>query len=210
MSLDLLRLTQWLSPAFPTGAFAYSSGLEWAVGPGGIGSAGAVEEWLAVMLARGSGWTDAVLLALALEPGRDLDALADLARALASSSGRLRETEDQGRALAATLTAMGLDCPPRPLPVALGGAARGLDLSRALIVAHYLQAWAGNLVTIAVRAVPLGQSEGQRILAALQPAILEVAARAVGASEDDLGTGAFGADLAGILQAGMDVRIYRT
>lgn len=210
MSLDLLRLTQWLSPAFPTGAFAYSSGLEWAVGPGGIDSAAAVGEWLAVMLARGSGWTDAVLLALALEPGRDLDALADLARALASSSGRLRETEDQGRALAATLSAMGLDGPPRPLPVALGGAARGLDLPRALILAQYLQAWAGNLVTIAVRAVPLGQSEGQRILAALQPAILEVAARAVGASEDDLGTAAFGADLAGMLQAGMDVRIYRT
>lgn len=210
MSLDLLRLTHWLSPAFPTGAFAYSQGLEWALGPGAVGSATGVLDWLEVALTRGAGWQDAVLLALALDPARDLDDLADLARALAGSAGRLREMEDQGRAFAATLTAMGQAMPARPLPVAVGGAARGLDLPRAVILAQYLQAWAGNLVTIAVRAVPLGQSDGQRVLAALQPLILQTAERAVGAGEDDLGTAAFGADLAGMLQETLDVRIYRT
>jgi urease accessory protein len=215
MSLDHLRLTHWLSPAFPTGAYAHSQGLEWALGPGGIRDAAGVQDWLAVMLRQGSGWQDAVLLSLALEPGADVQRLAELARALAPSSGRLREMTDQGRAFGLTLTAMGeaageAAVPGLPLPVAVGQAARGLDLPKPLVIAHYLQGWALNLATIAVRAVPLGQSEGQRIVRALQPAMLKLAERAALAGEDDLGTASFGADLAGMLQESMDVRIYRT
>lgn len=211
MSLDLLRLTQWLSPVFPTGAYAYSQGLEWALGPGGISNAAGVQDWLGRMLRQGPGWQDAVLLSLALEPGADLERLSELAQALAPSSGRLREMMDQGRAFGLTLAAMGQgEGPGLPLPVAVGQAARGLDLPKSLIIAQYLHGWTLNLATIAVRAVPLGQSEGQRIVQDLQPLMLEVAERAAQASEDDLGTAAFGADLAGMMQESMDVRIYRT
>ncbi len=210
MSADHLRLTQWLSPAFPTGAYAYSQGLEWVLGPGGIRDAAAVRTWLERVLRQGVAWQDAVLLALALQPNGDLDHLSDLAEALASSSGRLRDMLDQGRAFAATLRAMGHHAPPRPLPVAVGQAARSLDLPHELILAQFLQAWALNLATIAVRAVPLGQSDGQRIAQALQPLILATAAAAVRATEDDLGAAGFGADLAGMLQETLDVRIYRT
>ena len=202
MSLDLLRLTHWLSPAFPTGAYAYSQGLEWALGPGGIVDAAGVEAWLEVMLRRGAAWQDAVLLGLALEPGADLGRLAERTEAMAPSTGRLREMRDQGRALG---VAVGL-----PLPVAVGRAARGLDLPKGMVIAQYLHGWVLNLATIAVRAVPLGQSEGQRIVQALQPVVLEVAERAALASEDDLGASAFGADMAGMLQESLDVRIYRT
>lgn len=204
MSLDLLRLTQWLSPAFPTGGFAYSQGLEWALGPGGLDSADAVRDWLEVSLRRGAAWADAVILAQVLA-GADPGEMADRARALAASSGRLRESEDQGAAFARTL---GLTA--APLPVVVGQAARELDLPPALIVAQYLQAWVTNLATIAVRAVPLGQTDGQGIIAALQPVVIAVAERAVQAGPDDLGTAAFGADLAGMLQETMEVRIYRT
>lgn len=210
MSLDHLRLAQWLSPAFPTGAYAYSQGLEWALGPGGISDAKSVQTWLLRMLQHGPAWQDAVILSLALRPGADLDHLSDVAMALAPSTGRLRETLDQGRALAATLGALGQGAGPRPLPVALGQAAQALNLPRVLILAQYLQAWATNLATIAVRAVPLGQSEGQKIIQALQPTILAMAKAAVNATEDDLGTAAFGVDLAGMQQETLDVRIYRT
>ena len=211
MSIDLLRLTHWLSPAFPTGAYAYSQGLEWALGPGGIADAAGVEAWLSKMLRHGSAWQDAVLLSLALEPGADLGRLSDLSQAIAPSSGRLREMLDQGRAFGLTLAAMGQgEAAGLSLPIAVGRAARGLDLPKTVIIAQYLHGWVLNLATVAVRAVPLGQSEGQRIVQALQPLVLEVAERAALASEDDLGTSAFGADMAGMLQAGMDVRIYRT
>ena len=121
MSLDLLRLTHWLSPAFPTGAYAYSQGLEWALGPGGVGDAAGVEAWLGKMLRHGSVWQDAVLLALALAPGADLARLGELARAMAPSAGRLREMNDQGRSFGLTLEAMGQkQARDLPLPIAVG------------------------------------------------------------------------------------------
>src|SRR6478609_868501 len=59
----LYRLMAWLSPAYPVGAFSYSSGIEWAVEAGDIKDAGTLRDWLAVMLAEGAGFCDAVLFA---------------------------------------------------------------------------------------------------------------------------------------------------
>uniref|UniRef100_UPI00296E387A urease accessory protein UreF n=1 Tax=Xinfangfangia pollutisoli TaxID=2865960 RepID=UPI00296E387A len=92
----LLALVQYLSPAFPTGGFAYSHGLEQVIAEGTVRDAAALEAWLSDVLRHGAGWQDAVLLALTLREGADPAALADLARALAPSSERLRETEEQG------------------------------------------------------------------------------------------------------------------
>src|SRR5215216_2915268 len=61
----LYRLMTWLSPAFPVGAFAYSSGIEWAVEAGDITDAASLRDWLAAMLSEGSGFCDAVFLAQA-------------------------------------------------------------------------------------------------------------------------------------------------
>ena len=95
-------------------------------------------------------------------------------------------------------------------PVALGLAARPLDLAPAQVVALYLHAFASNLVQAGVRFVPLGQTEGQAVLAALHPAILRLADAAVVAELDEIGSGAFGSDLAAMRHETMDVRIYRT
>ena len=51
----LYRLMTWLSPAFPVGAFSYSSGIEWAVEAGDIVDAASLRDWLAAMLADGTG-----------------------------------------------------------------------------------------------------------------------------------------------------------
>src|ERR1700747_3852699 len=50
----LYRLMTWLSPAFPVGAFSYSSGIEWGVAAGDITDAASLRDWLAVMLAGGA------------------------------------------------------------------------------------------------------------------------------------------------------------
>jgi urease accessory protein len=139
------------------------------------------------------------------------EALADLACALAGSRERLEETQAQGRALAETLAALGVgDGVARPYPVALGLAARGLDLPDRMVTALYLQSFASALVSAAVRFVPLGQAEGQRVLAALHPEIEKVAEEAVGAGLDGIGTAVFGADLAAMAHEGLEVRIFRT
>ena len=208
---DLLSLTQWLSPAFPTGAFAYSHGLERVIAEGTIRDGDTLEDWLTGILMHGSGWQDAVLLGQGLRPGADLDALDQLARALAPSSERLRETLEQGAALARTVAAItGRAQPARALPVALAGAAAGLTVAPATFIALYLQGFAGNLATIAVRHVPLGQTEGQGVLARLAPVLAALADSAAEATLDDLGGSALAAELAAFEHETQDIRIFRT
>lgn len=202
----LLSLVQWLSPAFPTGAFAYSHGMEWAISAGDIRDAARAERWLSDVLRFGAGWQDAVLLACALRG----EAVADHACALAPGRERLAETLEQGRAFARGVAGLGIAVSDAPLPVAVGQAARGLNLPPAQVIALYLHSFAANLVSVAVRFVPLGQSDGQRILAALHPVILQMAANAANAGLDDITASALGADLAAMRHETMPVRIYRT
>ena len=211
MTKGLLSLVQWLSPAFPTGGFAYSHGLEWVIDAGEVTSAGTLQDWLTQILQGGAGRQDAILLAHALDPGADLDALTDLARALAPSAERLSETCEQGAAFArATAPLMRLDLAPRPLPVAVGQAARHLDLPKTDVIALYLHAFTANLVSAAVRFVPLGQTEGQQVLQSLHPVITHLATECATASLADIATNTLRADLAAMRHETLDVRIFKT
>lgn len=209
-----LSLVQWLSPAFPTGAFAYSHGLEQAM-TDGAGDADAVAGWVGDVLTRGGGWTDAVILALALR-GEDAEALADIARAMAGSTERLAETMDQGRAFGRTVLALsgqaqsGCAQSGQPLPVAVGVAARQLDLPADEIIAHYLHAFAGNLISAAMRFLPLGQVQGQAALAGLHPLIAQTATRAAQADRTALQSGCMAADLAAMRHETLETRIFLT
>lgn len=206
-SADLLTLTQWLSPAFPLGGFAYSHGLEQAIATGDVRDAAALSAWLRVVLEEGAGATDATLLCLAMQ-GADV---ADHARALAASKERLHEAEAQGAAFVRTLNQIREEAlPPAPLPVAVGMAARRLSLAPEDVAALYLHAFTSNLVSAAVRFVPLGQTEGQRVLSDLHPVITGIAARAATAPLEDIGSAALGADLSAMLHETMDVRIFKT
>jgi len=135
---DLLTLTQWLSPAYPVGAFAWSHGLEAAIAGGDVSDAPGLDTWLRAVLAHGAGWTDAVLLAQAHAGQTPLADLAALAAALAPSRERRAETMEQGAAFARTTGALTGDAlAPMAYPVAVGAAgasvlavASGLGASR--------------------------------------------------------------------------------
>jgi len=209
MRTDLLTLVQWLSPAFPTGGYAYSHGLEAVIFDGERSAAG-IGAWIAGVLRHGSGQADAILLACVLR-GDDPDYVDAVARAMAGTKERLSETLEQGAAFARTVAALtGRDLPARALPVAVGEAARELSLPAEDVVAVYLHAFAANLVACATRFSPLGQTEGQAMLAALHPVIGTVADWAATAGLDDIGTAALGAELASMRHEEMDVRIFKT
>lgn len=209
MRTDLLTLVQWLSPAFPTGGYAYSHGLE-AVIAEGERSATGIAAWIGGVLRHGAGQADAVLLACVLR-GEDADAMDALARAMAGTQERLAETVEQGAAFARTVAALtGRTLRPRCLPVALGEAARGLDLPVEDVIAVYLHAFAANLVACATRFAPLGQTEGQGLLAGLHPVIAEIAAWAAEAEVEAIGTSALAAELAAMRHEALDVRIFKT
>lgn len=207
----LLSLVQWLSPAFPTGAFAYSHGLEQAVALGEVINADSFGDWLAAILEHGTGWNDAVLLAGALRAGADFAALDQAARALAGSAERLRETTEQGAAFAMARGQMGqAEAVAEALPVAVGRAARALGLPAHTVIALYLHAFASNLTSAAVRFVPLGQAAGQKVLAAQHARIAGLSQRAAGATLDALASGAFRAELHAMAHETLDVRIFKT
>ena len=211
MPHGLLQLTQWLSPAFPVSGYAYSHGLEAEIDAGRVIDAASLEAWIAGVLRAGAGRSDAILVAAAMEEGADLAGLGDLARALAGSAERWEETRDMGRALAETLAAISIgDGVARAYPVVFGAAARGTGVPVADVLALYLQAFAAMLVSAAVRFVPLGQSDGQRVQAALHSVVQAVADEAAVAGIDEIGQAAFGADLAAMEHEGMEVRIFRT
>jgi urease accessory protein len=208
MSTDFLTLMQWLSPAFPTGGFAYSHGLETAM-VAGLRDAVGIQNWVGDVLTYGAGRSDGILLAHARRGGAE--EADDLARAMAVSRERLEETLVQGAAFARTVSALtGRDLPSRALPVAVGEAAQGLSLADEVVIGCYLHAFAANLVACATRFIPLGQTEGQGVLAALHGVIAGIAADCATAGLDDIGTSALGADLAAMRHETLDVRIFKT
>ena len=152
-----------------------------------------------------------MLLTSAMAPGADISALDDRAAALAASAERWQETAEQGAAFTRAVNAViGRDDTSVALPVAVGRAAASLSLAPERVVALYLQAMVANLVTGAVRHIPLGQGDGQRVIASLQPVILAVAAKASEMTPEDIRGAAFGSDMASMRHETQDVRIFRT
>ncbi len=211
LSPAALTLHHWLSPSFPTGAFAYSHGLEQVIAEGAVTDAATLEHWLADILRFGTGWQESVLIALALAPNADIEQLDACSAALQPCAERLLESREQGAAFARTVAAItGRSLPARALPIAVAEAAAPLDLPKADVVALFLQAFATNLVTIAIRHLPLGQSDGHGVLARLLSLLPEIAERASRASLDDLGNSCLSADMAAFLHETKEVRLFRT
>lgn len=206
----LLTLTQWLSPAYPVGAFAFSHGLEAAVAEGRVTEAASLAAWLRDILEEGSGRTDAILIGLAAAAG-DITTVEALARAWQPSAERLREAERQGAAFArVTAEVWALDLPPLLLPVALGRAARLQGLDTEAVTALYLQAFAGNLVSAAQRLMGLGQTVAQAVLAGLAPLCLMVARQARGQGAGDLWSNAFASDIASMRHEVQEPRLFQS
>ncbi|MDP1631716.1 MAG: urease accessory protein UreF [Caulobacter sp.] len=211
---SLLRLLTWLSPAFPVGMFGWSHGLEQAIADGTVRDGDGLIEWIIGLVEFGSGWTDAVLLAeahaAASDPGR-LDAVADLARALAPSAERLAETLGQGTAFLKAVAAWPDARPPlneAPWPVAVGASCGLAEIAGEDALAATLHAFAANLVSVALRAIPLGQTEGVRVLAAVEPVVLATAARAARSTLDDLGSAAIMSDIAALRHETLQPRLF--
>ena len=210
---QLLRLLTWLSPAFPVGAFGYSHGLETAIREGTVGDAEGLSAWIAGLVEHGGGWTDAVLCKAAHEAHADSPALAEiveLAEALAPSLERRRESLGQGEAFLIAARAWG----PQPLGgaapycTAAGAVCGAADIAVESALAAWLHAFAANLVSVAVRAIPLGQTAGVAVMAELEPVILATAARAAKSSLDDLGAAAILSDIAAMRHETLGVRLF--
>lgn len=210
---DILTLTQWLSPAYPVGGYAYSHGLETAIADGTVTNAKDTRVWIADVLEYGSGWNDALFVVAAFD-AQDVEELVRIdatAQALCASSERLKEAQLLGQAFASiTRDTWDLDLGQFTYPVAVGRAARLQNLPVALTTKMYLQAFASNLVACATRLVPLGQTDAQKLIRVLTPLSSDIADKAQGAGLDKLGSTAFLADVASMKHETLYSRIFRT
>ncbi|MFT9294253.1 MAG: urease accessory UreF family protein [Acetobacter orientalis] len=218
--LAFLQLLSWVSPAFPTGGYAYSHGLEWAVEQGYVHNVAALMAWVETLLLHGSLGNDLILLNAAWLAGDDnvrLAEIAEFACACASSRERYEETIYQGEAFlkaAHVWQAM----PPKaefegtrwPLPVAQGMVfyKGGVAQRQALLAGGY--AAIAALVSAAVRLVPLGQTDGLRALEGLELALIAAANKAQKQTLDDIGSACFASDLAAMHHETQETRLFRT
>jgi urease accessory protein len=221
----LYRLMTWLSPAFPVGAFSYSSGIEWAVEAGDVVDAASLQGWLAAMLADGPGFCDGVFLAHAHRAASSPDGvglrdIAELAAAFAPSRERQLETSSQGRAFIEIARGAwncdGLDrmiaqCDGTivyPVAVGIVSAAHAIPLAPTLHA--FFHALTSNWISAGARLIPLGQTDSQRVLAMLEPDVADTGNRALTATLDDLGSATFRADLASMRHETQYTRLFRS
>ena len=217
----LLRLLAWLSPAFPTGGYAWSHGVEWAVDRTEIRNGETLRGWVSDILRHGSGRNDAILLRHAHRVAGDVAALAgitELALAAQPSRERRAETVGQGNAFLAAaaawrptqLRALAEQVGDIPYPVAVGALAGAQGIAEDDATLGLLQAFAANLISAAVRLVPLGQSTGLAVLAALEPTILAVAHETTDKTLHDLGGACFRSDIAAMSHETQYTRLFRS
>jgi urease accessory protein len=215
----VLRLLSWFSPAFPTGGFAYSGGLESAVRDGLVADTTSLREWIESSLNHGAAWNDAVLFAESwrcARDGCDLEAIAELALALAGSQSRLDEISATGRSFRQAVDhwpGIARQGEPAisdwPWPVASGAACGRAGIALETALAAFLQAFVSNQLQAAIRLGLLGQSEATRLLGELEPAVA-AAGRAAAVSLDDLGGCAILAEIAAMRHEALESRLFRS
>jgi urease accessory protein len=224
----LLRLQSWLSPAFPMGAYSYSHGLVWAVEAGDVSDRTGLVDWLQADLCHGSGRNEAIFFVQAWRCAVDDDRaklfeIAELAAAFRGTSELALESSQQAAACLSTLRQVWPDrlldwlseilsehqVQPA-LAVVLGASSARQGISAGLALPAFLQSYVANLVTAGVRLIPLGQTDGQLAVAALEPAVLAASRQAENATIDDLGSAAFMVDLASMAHETQYTRLFRS
>jgi urease accessory protein len=225
---SLIRLQSWLSPAFPSGSYSYSHGLEAAVESTQIHDRLSLVDWLDADLRYGTARNDAIFFVEAWHCAVDnrharLVEIAELSAAFRGTSEFALEASQQGTSCLATLREVWPDRaidsfwerlrlrriqPVIPVVVAVRLAAEGVPVEVALRA--FLHGFVGSLVTAGVRLIPLGQTDGQRAIAELEDAVLDASDHAMTASIDDLGSAAVMVDLASMSHETQYTRLFRS
>ncbi len=175
----------WMSPAYPVGAFSYSGGLEWAVEAGDIRDAQSLTGWLTTIICHGGAFCDAQGGAF-LQITQAAWTSPVLDRLVAAWDG------------------------PLAYPVAVAATCAGHGIALVPALHAFLHGVASNLVSAGMRLIPLGQTDGQRVLAALEAPIAQTAQRALATALDDIGSATLRADIAGMRHETQYTRLFRS
>lgn len=225
---DIYKLAAWLSPSFPVGAYTYSSGLEYAVEAGLMTDAASLEDWLAGMFRHGACLVEGGFFSIAhrAASSRDEDGLGEVlewADAMRPTAELALESAAQGVAFLRTirkawphegletLAILSNERGRKPAYAVAVGATCGFhEVSLELSVMAFLHALAANLVSAAVRTIPLGQTDGQLVTAALAPVLSSCVAAVKDNTLDDLGVATPVVDWASMKHETQYTRLFRS
>ena len=208
--LKFMTVMQWMSPAFPIGAFTYSHGLEWAIDKDHVSNGEKLQKWITDLLEYGSLRTDAIFISLILR-GHDVRKMNELSMALCPAGERLLETKLQGSAFAKVIEDVWQqDIGELSLPIAVALAAKNQSIEQDLILPAYLHAFCSNLISAAIRLIPIGQTEGQRIMLELYTTISDLVQTASESEIDDLNSACFFSDVSAMEHEYLQPRIFKT
>ena len=191
---SLARLLQLASPALPVGAYSYSGGLESAVDAGIVSDAASAERWIGEVLTHSVARMDAPVLFRLCAAWRTGDRMGiehwnGLFLASRETAELRAETVQMGYSLAKLLGDLGLgeiNLEEIAYPTAFSFAAERWEIDPQTALEAYLWSWLENQAMAAVKSVPLGQTEAQRLLLSLGSRVHEFAERAASLADDDL------------------------
>jgi urease accessory protein len=219
-SPELYRLISWLSPSFPVGAYTFSHGLEYAADAGLVSSSTELQDWIETVLRYGTGRVDAMLIRAAYDASEEeLQDIIELASAMKGTSELSKESRSQGQAFAKTVASAwhcdlsgliqgeGIEA---PYSVAVALACKGSNIPVASVLTAYLHAFVSNLVSAAMRLIPIGQTDGQKIIAGMADVVAEVVDDAMRSPMTDIGSSTPMVDWASMQHESQHTRLFRS
>jgi urease accessory protein len=220
----LYKLTAWLSPAFPVGAYTYSHGLEFAVESELVRDRASLADWTTRIVVQGSGQVDAVLFRDAWQASHERDSarlreLVQIAAAFRGTREMALESSAQGEAFMLAvrnawhvelLDMLEPEAPPIAYPVALGAVCGREQIPIEVALQAFLQAFVANLVSAGVRLIPLGQTDGQRVMAQLEDTVQRAVVRALRTPLEEVGTSTPMVDWTSMRHETQHTRLFRS
>jgi urease accessory protein len=222
---DLHTVLTWFSPSYPIGSYAYSHGLEYAVEEGLVKDPQTLLGWIRDLLFFGTGYNDSIIInsiydSVANDNCVEFDYISQIANAIKPTKEIALESYQQGVSFKNILMDVYsnsnltfylnrlADCITYPSVVGVAGGI--FEVEKKLLLHSYLHAFTSNILSAALRIMPIGQTEIQKIIFQMKGNVEEMTNKSLGLSLSDLGSSVFISDWASSKHQNQYTRLFRS